>query len=66
MRLSVEIDARQAEALRLIASKEQRSMVQYLRDALHFLIQDRAASDIEVRRILGHEPAAQSSGEASP
>ncbi len=58
MRLTLELDARQAEALRLIARKEARPAVQYLRDAVFFLLRDRAGLDPEVRRILGEEPEA--------
>lgn len=65
MRLSVELDARQAEALRIIATKEHRSLVQYLRDALHFLVQDRAATDADVRRALGYEACAPGEEAAS-
>ncbi len=66
MRLSVELGARQAAALRLIAEKERRSLVQYLRDALHFLVQDRAALDADVRRALGYEPEVPGDGKAAP
>ncbi len=59
MKVTVTLDARQAEAIRIVARKEHRPVVQYLRDAVHFLLQDRAADDPEVRRALGLEPALQ-------
>ena len=57
MKITVTLEPRQAEAMRLIARKERRAVVQYLRDAVHFLLQDRATDDPEVRQLLGLDPA---------
>ena len=56
MKITVTLEARQAEAMRLISRKEHRAVVQYLRDAVHFLLRDRATDDAEVRQILGIDP----------
>ncbi len=52
MKLSLEIGAAEAAALSVISKKEHRPMIQYLRDAIYFLLRDRAARDPEVREIL--------------
>ncbi len=53
MKVTIELDASQAEALRLIARKEGRSVVEYFRTALFFLLRDRAERDPEVAALLG-------------
>ncbi len=58
MRISIEVDVRHAEALRLIARKEHRPVVQYVRDALFFLVRDRAAHDEDVRALVPELAAA--------
>ncbi len=65
MRISVEVEARHAEALRLIARKEHRPVLQYVRDALFFLVRDRAAVDEEVRALVP-ELAAAAQAEGTP
>ncbi len=66
MKVTVTLDARQAEAMRIVACKEHRPIVQYLRDAVHFLLQDRATDDPEVRRALGLDPPVAEPALAAP
>ncbi len=53
MRVTIELDERQTEALRLIARKEGRPVIEYFRTALFFLLRDRAERDADVRKALG-------------
>lgn len=72
MKVTIELDERQAEALRLIARKEGRPVIEYFRTALFFLLRDRADRDPEVRSVLervlssGPKPARASSHRRKP
>ncbi len=58
MKITCELDDRQGQALKIIAAREKRSVSQYLRDAIFFLVKDRAARYPEVAVALGWAPGA--------